>query len=411
MLDAIIKNNPILNNFMAAFRPAFRNRRQFRHFQHYLIAIMLYLGRKNLSGLSRAIPDETDQSSLYRFLAKQDWDAEVVEGQRLAQVNRRVRRAIQAQKKQGEVLPVYLIIDDSLVEKTGKKMEGVAKHRSHKHENKRVLGHVWVTGQLVVLGQSYPFAWELYRRQAECEAAGAAFFSKPTLALRIVQAFVPLLDTQTYVLTDSWYASQELLECCTTRQFHFVGSVKANRKFSTAGHHLQVQTWSRSIPASAFERVKVKGHWFKGWRSTGKLASGHAVQLLINRRIGHKQWHYLISTDLTLSTATLLTYALTRWEVENFYRVMKQQCGWGDYQMRNLVAIQRHVLLIMLTYTYLEFQRQDALAHIEAEPLALTLGDVQRQLQQQANRATIALVFHLALRGDSLEMIYETLAA
>jgi hypothetical protein len=49
------------------------------------------------------------------------------------------------------VAPVFLIIDDSLVEKSGKKIEDVDDHYSHSSE-KTVLGHVWITGHLVVLG-------------------------------------------------------------------------------------------------------------------------------------------------------------------------------------------------------------------------------------------------------------------
>jgi len=45
------------------------------------------------------------------------------------------------------------------------------------------------------------------------------------------------------------------------------------------------------------------------------------------------------------------TYYWVRWEVENFYRTAKQCLGWGDYQVRDLQAMQTHVLLMMVTYT------------------------------------------------------------
>jgi hypothetical protein len=57
MLEAIVRNNRILNQFLNEFRDAFQNKAQFWHFQHYVIALMIYLGDKHLSGLSRAIPD------------------------------------------------------------------------------------------------------------------------------------------------------------------------------------------------------------------------------------------------------------------------------------------------------------------------------------------------------------------
>ena len=410
MLESIIENTEALSSFLQAFRPAFKNSPQFRLFQHYVVALILYLGSKNLSGLSKAIPDGRSESSLYRFVAKYDWDVEQVKACRMGILNRRTRRAIKSAQRRGETIPVFVIIDDTLVEKTGKTMEGVAKHYSHT-EGKQVLSHVWVTVQLVVLGHSYPLDWKLYRRQAECENAGVAFFSKPELAEAMVRNFVPFAGTQTYVLADSWYSSQDLLNRCQKRGFHYIGAVKSNRKFSSSGHNKQVQQWVKLMPKNAFVRVKVKGNSYKLWSAEGKLSSDHQVQLLVNRRYRHKQWQYLISTDRTLSPRTILSYYLSRWEVEIFYRAAKQLLGWGDYQMRKLLAIERHVLLLMDTHTFLEGQRQAAMALPADCSTYFTLGDLLRQQQDAARRATIALVFTLAQRGHSLETIYEHLAA
>lgn len=410
MLQAIIENTEALNNFLREFRPAFKNQPQFRLFQHYVVALILYLGSKNLSGLSNAIPDGRSESSLYRFVARYDWDSQAVKACRLDILNRHARRALQAAQRRGKTVPVFVIIDDSLVEKTGPTMEGVAKHYSHT-EHQQVLSHVWVTGQLVVLGQSYPLDWKLYRRQTECESARVPFFSKPQLAEEIVRDFDPFAGTQTYVLADSWYASQQLLDLCQRRHFEYIGAVKANRKFSTSGHNQQVQQWVKLMPKNAFDRVKVKGNSYKTWATVGRLASDHRVKLVANRRHRHQKWQYLISTDLSLSPQTILSYYLIRWEVENFYRAAKQLLGWGDYQMRRLVAIERHVLLMMVTHAYLELQRQAMTEHFSDAPLHFTLGDLQRQQMVTARRATIALVFTLAQRDYDLETIYETLAA
>ena len=105
-----------------------------------------------------------------------------VKRNRLKLLNRKARRALEAMCRGTKTPKVYLIIDDSLVEKTEKKLEAVVKHRSHKEKNKLVLGHVWVTAQLVVAGYSYPLDWAIYRRQSECEQTGAPFISKPDIA-------------------------------------------------------------------------------------------------------------------------------------------------------------------------------------------------------------------------------------
>jgi len=410
MLEAIIQGHEHLSNFLSAFHGAFKNRPQYRHFQAYVVALLIYLGSRNLAGLSRAIPDGRSACSLYRFVAEMDWDMEHLEQIRWEMLNRQTRRALQAAGRHGKLVPVFLALDDSVAEKTGKKMEGVDYHYSHS-VGRTVLGHVWVTGQMVVLGQSYPVSWKLYRRQVTCEAAGVPFASKPELAQAILQAFEPLPGTQVYVLTDSWYPSQEMLKVCQAQGFHLISAVKSNRKFKTDDDNLQVQEWRQGLPEEAFDLVTVNATGYKVWSATGRLSSGHRVKLVMNRVVGQQRWRYLVSTDLSLTPQTILSYYLVRWEVENFYRVAKQSLGWADYQMRDLFAIERHVQLMMVAHAYLELQRQEALTSAIDPDAHFTLGDMQRQLQAASRRAEIAHVFDLARRGFTLETIYQQLAA
>ena len=410
MLQAIVQSHEPLGKFLIAYRDAFRNRPQYQHFQAYVVALLIYLGSRNLAGLSRALPDGRSACSLYRFVAEMDWDMDLVEQVRWEMLNRQTRRAVQAAAQHGRPVPIFLIIDDSVVEKTGKKMDGVDYHYSHSVGGK-VLGHAWVTGHLVVLGQSYPIGWKLYRRQVSCMAAGVPFASKPELAQAMIQGFQPLPGTQVYVLTDSWYPSQEILNVCQARGFHLISAVKSNRKFKTDDANLQVTQWQQSLPKEAFDLVTVNATGYQVWAATGHLSSGHAVKLVINRVIGQEGWRYLVSTDLALTPETILSHYLVRWEVENFYRVAKQSLGWGDYQMRDLYGMERHVQLMMVAHAYLELQRQEARASADDPEAHITLGDIQRQLQSHSRRTEIAQIFDLACHGLTLDMIYQRLAA
>ena len=410
MLETIIESNASLSSFVSEFREAFRNKGQYGHFVAYLIALWIYMGSKNLTGISQAVPGRRDESSIYRFLSIQGWDTRQVKQTRQAILNRKARRALEAIARPDQLTPEFLIIDDSLVQKTGKKMEGVAKHKSHISKQSE-LGHVWVTGQLVVAGYSYAVEWLLYRRQTECEQAGAHFLSKPKLAELIIRQFEPLPGTVTYVLTDNWYSSKTMLQVCEERGFKYIGAVRPNRKFTISGHSQQARTWVQTIARSTFVRVKVKGVFYKTWSVLGTLSSGHQVKILFNRRIGQQKWHYLISTDLELSARTFLRFYLTRWEVENFYRAAKQNFGWGDYQMRNLLAIERHVLLVMVAHAFVELQRFDAVRNSTDPKARFTLGSLQRSLQRAARRTTIQRVFELSNAGFDLDTIYHRLAA
>ena len=143
MLEAIVQGHEQLSNFLSAFRGAFRNRPQFRHFQAYLVGLLIYLGSRNLAGSSRAIPDGKSACSLYRFVAVRELDTEHVKQVRWGMLNRRTRRALQAIGRHGKPIPVFLAIDDSLVEKSGEQIEGIDYHYSHS-DNRTLLGYVWV---------------------------------------------------------------------------------------------------------------------------------------------------------------------------------------------------------------------------------------------------------------------------
>jgi hypothetical protein len=201
------------------------------------------------------------------------------------------------------------------------------------------------------------------------------------------------------------------LDLCDERGFHLISAVKSDRKFKTVRHNLQVKQWAQALPKRAFDFVTVNATCYKVWSTKGRLSSGHSVRLVVNRVVGQKSWRYLISTDPSLCSQTIISYYLVRWEVENFYRVAKQSLGWGDYQMRDLFAVERHVQLMMVAYAYLEIERQDALA-LAAEPdVHITIGDIQRRHQMLSRRAEIARVFDLAQRGFELDSIYQRLAA
>lgn len=408
MLQAIVQSHEALSNFLSLFRDAFCNQPQYRHFQAYVIGLLIYLGSRNLAGLSRAIPDGKSPCSLYRFMAQMEWDMEQVEQVRWEVLNRRTRRALAAAGRRGQPVPVFLAIDDSLVEKSGKCMEGADYHYSHS-AGRTLWGHVWVTAQLVVLGQSYPVSWRLYQRQTKCQELGLPFASKPELAQAIIHTFEPLVGTQTYVLTDSWYPSQQLLETCQERGFHLISAVKSDRKFRVAGHHMQAKQWAQCLPKRAFDFVTVNTVGYKLWSTVGRLSSGHPTRLVINRVIGQRSWRYLVSTDCSLTAKTIISYYLARWEVENFYRVAKQSLGWGDYQMRDLFAVERHVQLMMVAHAYLEIQRQDALATTSEPDEHITLGDIQRKHQALSRRTEIAHIYDLAQRGLSLASVYQRL--
>ncbi len=59
---------------------------------------------------------------------------------------------------------------------------------------------------------------------------------------------------------------------------------------------------------------------------------------------------YLVCTNVHLSAVDIIQYYAKRWKIEQMIKDLKQRMGFGDYQVRDLQAILRHVALVLLSY-------------------------------------------------------------
>lgn len=96
---------------------------------------------------------------------------------------------------------LYLVIDDAVTKKTGKKMAGLGWHYSHT-EGRKVWGHCYVTALYVIASFAYPVQVLLYQSKSECQEQGVRFKSKIDLAAEIIRNFKPVFRTRTAVLID-----------------------------------------------------------------------------------------------------------------------------------------------------------------------------------------------------------------
>jgi hypothetical protein len=66
-----------------------------------------------------------------------------------------------------------------------------------------------------------------------------------------------------------------------------------------------------------------------------------------------KKIRYLVSTNFLLPALEVVKFYAHRWKIEQMIKDLKQRLGLADYQVRNLQAIQRHVALVLLSYSTL----------------------------------------------------------
>jgi transposase len=108
--------------------------------------------------------------------------------------------------------------------------------------------------------------------------------------------------------------------------------------------------------SSAYREVSLflygKNKTLKIARFVGTLQGLGKVAVVVVKE-KRKKTSYLVSTNLHLSALDIIKYYAKRWKIEQMIKDLKQRLGFGDYQVRNLQAIQRHVALSLLSYTLL----------------------------------------------------------
>lgn len=204
----------------------------------------------------------------------------------------------------------YLIIDDTSWARWAKESEAVSWVWSSTHG--RVLrGHqvvllVWTDGRVRV-----PVGMRLWKKGGS---------SKVALAAQLLREAQRRGMRPEYVLFDSWYAAASLLHLLEDVGWKYVARLKSNRLFE--GH-------------------KVRERWrHRFGRAVGRLRKvSHEVCVVKDGR------RYFVSNDAELSSTELKRRYRVRQQIEEVFRLLKQEFGWGGASAQKARAQVAHLHL------------------------------------------------------------------
>jgi hypothetical protein len=204
----------------------------------------------------------------------------------------------------------YLIIDDTSWARWAMQSEAVSWVWSSSHA--RVLrGHqvvllIWTDGQVRV-----PLGMRLWRRGG---------YSKVELAAQLLREAERRGIHPEYVLFDSWYGVASLLHLLEKMGWKYVARLKSNR---------------------LFEGQAVRQRWPRRYgRAAGRLRKvNHEVVVVKDGR------RYFVTNDSELSSSALKRHYRLRQQVEEVFRLLKQEFGWGGASARRAKAQVAHLHL------------------------------------------------------------------
>jgi SRSO17 transposase len=344
-------------------------------------------------------------SSFTRFLGKNTWAMDKVLEIALQKFFHTLR--IKARSV------VFLLLDDTILEKTGKKIPGCAWYKDHAQNLANVFGHQWVLAALLYKQALLPLRARLYHPKG---AKGCGRFrTKITLAKRMLQGLRLPSPCQLYLLADSWYWAKELVKACRELGYHMISQLKSNSVIWLHGKRTKVTELDSK--ASAYRTVSLPLY---GKSKTVKIAKfiglikGLGLVAVVVVQEKRKKTRYLVSTNLLLPALEVLKFYAQRWKIEQMVKDLKQRLGLGDYQVRNLQAIQRHVTLAFLSYLTLILLKILQWLKDKDVPLSLSIRFLAFQVRKHilVERITVQLkTLKIQFKQNILDSYLEQLCA
>lgn len=333
----------VLGDKLEIYRDCF-SKPQWSHFKTYMNGLLL--GEKsenNIQDIASNSIDGKHQSSLNRFITRHKWDERRLSALRL---NENILN------RGGGVV----IVDDTIIEKTGKDMNGVGYLYDHS-KGKSVLCHDIVSTFYRNGEQHIPLFFNPYIKKEVAEKIGVWFKTKNQIALDLLRMSLIQVHPEAVVF-DEWYMCKGMLEFCNNRGLTWVSQAKNNRLIQFGEDWIQLGIYAKSLQKKMFKRInkKIGERRFKWFYETSVVMKnvGLVKLVILRERKNSKTFTFLVSSNTNLDGLQVLEYYKKRWSIEVFHRDCKQHLGMGEYQARKLDAVVIHLHLVFLAYTLLK---------------------------------------------------------
>ena len=325
------------------FRKCF-SKPQWAHLKIYLHGLLLgEKGEKNIQDIASNVLDGKHQSSLNRFLTKRKWSTRKLNALRLKE---------NIHNRKGGVIA----LDDMLIEKSGKYMDGVGYLKDHCSGN-TVLCHDIVSTFYRNGKQHVPLYVQPYFKNDVADQLDIWFKTKIQIAVDLLRLSLVQVNPEAIVF-DSWYMAKEILDFLSSRGFTWVSKAKNNRLIFVDEKWVSLKWYAKHLSKKSFTRIdKIVDEKRYKWifETTVTMKNVGEVKLVVLKtRKNSKSFSFLASSNTKLNGLQVLTYYKKRWSIEVFHRDCKQYLGIGEYQARKLDAVVIHLHLVFLAYTLLK---------------------------------------------------------
>jgi len=276
--------------------------------------------------------------------------------------------------------PVCLIVDDSDIPKTGKRIEQIGRIFSHVSHSSiigfkalflcRTDGKTQTILDFSLHGEEgsrpeKPFGMtkeqrqkQYHRERKETEAVKERIEeytqNKIQKAIEMVKRAIKEGIRFDYLLVDSWFTCTDIVRFIKSRHVrcHFLGMIKmAKTKYRFEGKMKSAKELVKFLQTSKAIRYSRRLHSYYGQAEVE--LSGVKVKLFFCRRTKNGDWSGLLTTNTKLDFFEAYHIYSMRWSVEVFFKEAKGLLGLGKSQSRDFASQIASISITALQYNIL----------------------------------------------------------
>ena len=264
-----------------------------------------------------------------------------------------------------------LVLDDSVVKRSRSKavelLARVYDHVEHKYQKGFTMltlgwsdGYSFVPVGFNLLSSAkksnryQEISDRIDRRTNGYRARRESLLAKPEAAVLLVQKALAAGIQADYVLMDTWFTTEPMLEKLLETGMDTIGMVKQlKQRYYYQGRAYTLPQLRRFVRFGSSRDI------FGSVIVTTK--KGIPVRIVIVRNRNRKsECLYLLSTDCSLSDAEIVRIYGNRWSIECFFKASKSLLKLGtEFQSRTYDAMVSHTAIVFTRYTILEWIRRN----------------------------------------------------
>ena len=301
---------------------------------------------KTVTGIAREVLPAGSDRALNKFVTEYNWDEDELNHERLEELQ---NHGETRWSKDG-----YIVIDDSVIQRTGKELPGAGSFYDHS-EGEPVWGQDLVYAFYTDHKTSYPLAFRRVEgddaENQEDEEKTKYDLARELIAELEEEVGVPV---GTY-LFDSWFAHDSgLISYVESYGKDWVGPLRSNRQVEFENEEIRVDALEERIDTTERE---IDDETYNIWTKTLPVSKLGDVRLVIAEKETDEDEEnpvkYLATNKIDAPSAHIIRSYSHRWRIETFFENSKEDLGLGGCEVRDSDGASRHWHLQMLTYSLL----------------------------------------------------------